>query len=269
MAVVHVSTFAEFRSAIGVTGDTVIVDSDMDANGVVISSAITFNATQVQGNGHTLYNLYGTGYIFQTGLSGSHTFTELNFANIDTSNSTGALVRGTASNSVISLTKCSLQGNIKQILAGNSNMSGCSVVYAGTSPKAMIANMSYATLIQNCFFDFGNLSTFSSAVLGNRCNFRDCYFKGAIKLTQATSLTSLDAVNTYNNVFNSDLSADTAQTFKFYGTTGGSINVSIYNADKIGANVTIGGTNSIVIPLTDAQMHDASEIAAVGFPIIV
>lgn len=276
MAVVHVTTWAEFKSAIATAGNTVIVDNNLDANGTYTTSNLSLAASNIQGNGHTIYNIMGSTTIFSGTNANSHSISDLNFANCDTSSASsstvGALFRASSASYPVNLTRCNIQGNLRLIGYGYVRLSSCAIVMSGNSHAGIINNTTSSTgcYVESCYFDLGETYTLTGDSLFGYCYMYKCYFKGKLKLSASKNINgNYGSDNNYNNVYNMYVSStdDTARTLRINGQAGGSA-VSIINADRIAANITLAN-NTAVAELTDAQMKDASYISSTGFPIIV
>lgn len=276
MAVVHVTNWSEFKSAIATAGNTVIVDNNIDANGTYTTSTLTLAALSIQGNGYTIYNIMGSTTIFGGTNANSHSITDLNFANCDTSaassSTVGALFRASSASYPVNLTRCNIQGNLRYVGIGYVRLSSCAIVMAGSSHAGIVNNTTGSTgcYFESCYVDLGESYKLTGDALFGYCYMYNCYFKGKLILTASKNINgNYGSDNNYNNVYNMYVSSDseTARTLRINGQTGGSA-VSIINADRIDDNITLAN-NTGVVELTDAQMKDASYISSTGFPIIV
>jgi len=271
MAVVHVTNWAEFKSAVAVSGNTVIVDNNIDANGSYVTSPITISCTTIQGGGHTIYNIYGNTNIFNGASNTRHVVEDLNFANVDTSaaSSGGSIFRGTGSSTYIDVYRCNIQGNLKLVASGYTTFTSCAIVISGGGIHYGFSNMAAGgPHFTQCYIDLGEAFQITGTAFAVYTYFRNCYFKGTWKLTQNTFfMGNSTPAQSYNNVFNVHLTADSAQTLSFFSSNGGT-DISIYNTDRINGNITMAGLRNCLIGLDDAKMKNATEIAAVGFPII-
>lgn len=271
MAVVHVTNWADFKSAIGVSGDTVIVDNDIDANGSYVTSAISIYCADIQGGGHTIYNIYANTNIFVGNTNSRHVVQDLNFANIDTSlaSSGGAIFRGTGSAQYIDVYRCSIQGNLKIVASGYTTFTSCAIVLGGGSVHTQFANMSAGgPHFTNCYIDIGDYYQQSNTVFTTYTYFKNCYVTGSWRLTQNSYFfgNSTPALSP-NNVINIKFTADNPYTLRIFNQSGGT-DVSIYNIDRTSSNITITGGQNCLFGLSDEHMRDPAAIAATGFPII-
>lgn len=271
MAVVHVSDWNSFKSAIGVAGDTVIVDNDIDANGSYVTTSITISCADIQGGGHTIYNIYANTNIFVGASNNRHVVQDLNFANIDTSLAmgSGAIFRGQGSSTYIDVYRSNIQGNLKIVTSGYTTFTSCAIVLGGGSVHTQFANMSAGgPHFTNCYIDLGSYYQQSSTVLTTYTYFKNCYVTGTWKLTQNSYFfgNSTPALSP-NNVININLAADNPYTLSFFSQSGGT-DISLYNIDRVDSNVTIAGGRNCLFGLSDEHMRDPAAIAATGFPII-
>lgn len=271
MAVVHVTNWNDFKSAIGVAGNTVIVDNDIDANGSYVSSAITVSCADIQGGGHTIYNIYANTNIFVGASNMRHIVQDINFANIDTSSASsgGAIFRGTGSTQYIDVYRCNIQGNLKIVTSGYTTFTSCAIVLGGGTVRSQFANMSAGgPHFTNCYIDIGDYYQQSGNAFTTYTYFKNCYITGSWKLTQgAYFLANSTPALSPNNVINLHLSADNPYTLTFFNQAGGT-DISIYNIDRVDSNVTIAGGRNCLFGLSDDHMHDPAAISATGFPII-
>lgn len=270
MAVVHVTNWNDFKSAIGVAGDTVIVDNDIDANGSYITSSIPLTCADIQGGGHTIYNIYGSTNIFLGHTNSRHVVQDINFANVDTMAAQyGAIFRGQGSSTYIDVYRCNFQGAFKMFSSGYTTFTSCAIVLGGGGVHyqfaAFIAGGPHFT---NCYIDIGSDYQQTGGSFTTYCHFRNCYITGSWKLTQGSYfLANSTPALSPNNVVNLHLSADEPYTLTFFNQAGGS-DISIYNLDRVDSNVTIAGGRNCLFGLSDEHMRDPAAIAATGFPII-
>lgn len=272
MAVVHVSTWNDFKSAIGVAGDTVIVDSDIDANGSYVTSSIPVSCADIQGGGHTIYNIYANTNIFVGVSNIRHVVQDINFANIDTSSASsgGAIFRGTGTGTTyIDVYRCNVQGNLKIVASGYTTFTSCAIVLGGGTVRSQFSNMAAAgPHFTNCYIDIGDYYQQSSNAFTTYTYFKNCYITGSWKLTQgAYFLGNSTPELSPNNVVNLHLSADNTFTLTFFSQAGGT-GISIYNVDRVDNSVRIVGGRNCLFGLSDDHMRDPAAIAATGFPII-
>lgn len=251
MADIHVSTIADFKTALQTAGATVILDNDLDFNSTTISGTFaSVQATEIDGQGHTLYNIQSatSSSVFTTGVTSLITWHNINFYNVLLLGS-GYLISGyNVSNQHVLVSECKVQGKLNRLFQYLNNTSsvegghGCvkSAFYINSDCRF---NEPFYSL---CYFILDEssttFSTYSSLVM------HDCYLSGHANLPAATIMSSQSARNVIN-IYND---ADTTPTLQ-----GSYI---LYNSDR--------ATFSGGIPLTDNELKDRDAVAATGFPIL-
>lgn len=251
MADIHVSSIADFKTALQTAGAKVILDSDLDFNSTTISGNFaSVKATEIDGQGHTLYNIQSasSSSVFATGTTSNVVWHNVNFYNLLLLGN-GYLISGyNVSNQKVLISECKVQGKANRLFQYLNTISsveggvGC-VRSAFNINSDCRFNESKFSL---CYFILNEspteYSTYQSLVA------RDCYFTGHATYPAASILSSQSercVINVYND-------ADTTPTLQ-----GSYI---LYNSDR--ATFTGG------IPLTDNELKDRDAVAATGFPIL-
>lgn len=274
MALVTVSTFAEFLTAIATSGNTIILANDLDANGYIFTATKTISS-DIDGNGHTIYNLQNDGTnINLFSVSSGRTIKNTNFYNIYCSwglfNSYGS------SGSHVVIKNCNFQGRVGYFLLGNYvDMSFCAINF--TSVNRIMISAAYVNASQ-CYFNHGDTAT--NAVPNgsgnwfynyNSCKYVDCYFSGKIHITTTGGHEFVAGGGSSKNCVinvNVDYQGVTSGTFTIGSGFSTGTGISIFNNSKITTTLNNSAGNTQMYPLSDTAMKDRDSIAAVGFPIL-
>lgn len=248
MADIHVSTIADFKTALQTAGATVILDNDLDFNSTAISGTFaSVQATEIDGQGHTIYNIQSASSspVFQANTTSTILWHNINFYNF-LALGTGYLLSGyNVSNRNMKFSECKFQGKARRLFAylpTTLSNPGVTKSAFNINSDCYFADSAY-TLSYFIFNDSGN--NFSTA---DYIRAIDCYFSGDARFPASTLNTSENA----RNVWNVNNLASTTPTLN--GT------YQLYNSDR--------ATFSGGIPLTDAELKDRDSVAATGFPIL-
>lgn len=258
MAVVHVSTFTDFLTAIAVSGDIVILDTDLDANANEITATVTVNCAEIDGAGHTIYNVQCGRDIGVFRFNAVCNLHNCNFLNVLQTAGAGFL-QNTNNSNLITVNNCIFQGIFTIVSQGNFYLLRCGFVLQRTAYFAFTYYYSGVTpVLELCYFKCDNIN--ANGVY-HGCRAVSCYFEGTLNNPNNNALI-FDGTGD-NSVYNIYVKSANPVSV-YYGSTQST--PCIYNADRVDSTVTV---NRPFIPLTDAQMHSAAEIAATGFSIIV
>lgn len=260
MAVVHVSTFTDFLTAIAVSGDIVILDTDLDANAQEITDTVIINCAEIDGAGHTIYNVQCTRDIYVFRFSNVCNLHHCNIQNVLQTAGAALFACSRSDDIVITISNCILQGIFTGICRGQFYFLQCAFILQRTGALAFSYYYDSRTNLKldKCYFKCDNINQNGICRVGRII---DCYFEGTINNPVANAY--IFDVSGTNSVLNIFIKASNAVTV-FYG--GSMVSPCIYNADRVDSTITLRYEYT---PLTDAQMHSASEIAATGFDIIV
>lgn len=274
MALVTVSTFSEFLTAIATAGNTIMLANDIDANGYIFTST-KYIYSDIDGNGHTIWNLQNDGtnnglFVIASGV----TIQNVNFYNIYAS-WTFFTPSGTSGAHVV-IKNCNFQGRVAQLITGTYlDMSFC--VINMISVNRQMIGTSYANVSQ-CYLNHGETAT---TVVGNgsgnwfynynSCKYTDCYFSGKVHITTTSGHEFIAGGGQSKNcVINVDVAYQGVTTGTFTIGSGFSTGtgISIFNNSKITTTLNNSAGNTQMYPLTDTEMKDRNSIATVGFPIL-
>lgn len=258
MAVVHVTTFTDFLTAVSVADDIVILDNDLDGNSQEITNTVAIACAEIDGAGHTIYNVQCTRDIYPFRFDAECNVHNCNWQNV-LQTAGAALYQNTDRNRLITFSNCVYQGLFTGICRGNFSFIQCAFILQRNTGYAFSYYYSGVTLyLEHCYFKSDNISS-DGVYRSTRA--RGCYFEGTLNNPNSNALI-FDGYGD-NSVYNIYVKSANAVSV-FYGSEQDT--PCIYNADRVDDTITV---NRPFIPLTDEQMHSAAEIAAVGFDIIV
>lgn len=262
-----VDTWADFVTAVGTADAYVRVDTSSItswnfprevASG--LSSSVTWDATDVDGNGLTIKGLFGsaTNWFVGTG-AGAKVIRNLNFLDMAKTSATTGVFHGRA----FEWQNCNFSGLIEDnqlisVYSGGTNTFTTGVL-GQNDPKGCSFSLKFsgagrlsnsAVTAYHAVFNFDGVSTYSSAQI---IKANDCKFIGGMPWTKLT----LNGGG--QNVIDADI--DTITTY-----TNSSGTICLMNTDKLasGLSVPSGFTG-----VTSAQMLDAAYLEGIGFHVEV
>lgn len=273
MAIVHVTTPAEFFAAIKTGGNEIYIDTDIDFNGYEITGATGVAAVTVHGQGHNLTNMQYSynGSVFRSDGSASF-WDEVNFINVLCQSTYDAAFFDGRSGR-LTFDKCKFQGKFYNFAYRQTTFTKCA--FAFEDGLAWLSwSSGVAADFKQCYFDFKEQSHGHTYITNNSnvSTVENCYFKGTLK-GQTVSPFTVGSRTFINNVINFDF-VNGGGPFKLhYG--GDPETVSIYNTTKAAGVTITPQTNVIGLPNSDMQATSAADvqrvseaIAATGFPIV-
>lgn len=268
MAVIHVSNWNDFKRAITDEANTVILDSDIDANGDIINDRINVRALEIDGQGHTIYNYTSTHTSSDFYLDFYYnndyitcSIKNINFYNIVIGGETGSEAMFRANNGKFIISNCRSQGIINKALIRKCQMKQCTCNF---SKLKYIGGYSDDNSIEECYFNVGNV-TMSSDEIYYRGNITHSYFTGII---DTKSLFNREIFNSKctSSIFNFELTDSSNETKNIYLCSGGASNICLYNTDKVSfpANVSFSVQNNFT-GISDANLKSPVAVNATGF----
>lgn len=244
---VTVSTWAEFKDAVGSAREIVELANDIDCANEPVTSTINFRCAQVIGHDHKITRIINTGSNSTfTYVQNNTVFDHVKFTDIyhlPTSASAAFLYGGFTFND------CQFQGAFKYFVSGGAYFNRCTFSFAdGTTGSSPIFENSSGSL-KYCWVDLGEQTFNNTNTYVIRTSAENCYFKGKL-----------------NGNFNRVAYSSNYCVWNIYSTVAASISnasgtVSLNNSDRA-PNFT-GATN-----LTDVQLKDRAAVQATGFPLI-
>lgn len=243
---VTVTTWAEFKDAVGSAREIVELANDIDCASEPITSTINFRCAQVIGHDHKITRIINTGsnYTF-TYVQNNTVFDHVKFTDIYhlPSSASAAFLYGQ-----FTFNDCQFQGAFKYFVTGGSRFNRCTFSFAdGTTGNNPIFDSSGS--MKYCWADIGEQVFNNTSTYVIKTSAENCYFKGKL-----------------NGDFNRLANSANYCVFNIYSTVNASISVpsgsvSLNNSDRA-PNIT-GATN-----LTDVQLKDRAAVQATGFPLI-
>lgn len=269
MAVIHVSNWNDFKTAITSEANTVILDSDIDASGDIINNRINVKALEIDGQGHTIYNYTsthnGSDFWLDFYYQGNYitcAIKSLNFYNIVVGGQNRSEAFFKAYHGRFVLTNCRLQGMVNKELIQDCTMSQCSCTF---TKLRYIGGISDSNSIEECWFDLGNNVTTTNDIYF-RGSISYCYFKGSIDTKALSNNQSIFRGSCSSSIFNVELtdSSEDIKTIKFNYSDAS--NICLYNTDKLSfpANVAYSFQNNYK-GLSDASLKSPEAVNATGF----
>lgn len=243
---VTVTTWAEFKSAVGTSNEVVELANDIDCASEPVTTAIQIRCAQVIGHDHKITRIVNTGanYTFQY-IAGNTVFDHVKFTDIyhlPTTDSAAFLYGG------LTFNDCQFQGAFKYFANGQVKFERCTFSFADGTMAATRPIFDSSGSMKYCWADIGeqtyNTTTSNGAI---RTAAENCYFKGKLSGTFGRLATSAGYC-----------------VFNIYSTVTAIISITavcLNNSDRA-PNIT-GATN-----LTDTQLKDRAAVQATGFPLI-
>lgn len=264
MAIIHVTTPAEFITALSAANE-VYIDNDIDFNGYQFTQVTTVRGVTVHGQGHNLSNIQYSYNGPRFSASANSYWEEVNFVNCLCQNTYDAAFFDGRSGT-FNFDKCKFHGKFFNFAYRGNRFTKCAFAF---EPGLAWLLWSDGTPVyfEQCYFD---LKEQNGHTLITSASIKNCYFKGTIT-GQSTNLFSVVSADFINNVINIEFV--NSGTFKINNNDPSE--VSIYNITKAaGATITaqahiIGLVNSDMQATSAADVQRVSEaIAATGFPIV-
>lgn len=258
MATVHVTTAEQFITAVAVEGDTIIIDNDLDFNGITVNVAT--KCAEIDGGGHSLYNIQSTTTntpIFFERVCYMHNVAFVNVLQTQTAGFLNALTEGGT------VERCTFTGYFGRIGGGNITFSKCGINASRLLGNVVAANSTYVPKLYDCYIHADRYSGTIAGSGANRVEMQNCYFSGLVSNPNNNAV-MFNTRNMQNCVFNVDITASESRTITLVDAVA-AIGVSLCNSSKISSNITC---TYGVTPLTDAQLKTPADVRATGFPLI-
>lgn len=266
MATVHVTTAQQFLTAVTVADNIIEIDNDLDFNG--IDAHVSIYCAEINGNGHSIYNIQSTNTTNIMIFNRACTVTNIDFKNtLQTANAAFVSSR----NYLITFSKCTFSGYYGRLGSGWITFDKCGVNIQRCIGRLVEDSNEYVPELLNCYIHCDLYSnTLSGAIVGTSRytgNVVNSYFSGNVANLANNAIVFNLSSNSRNNVFNIDITSDSNIAIRYvYGGSYDTANVSLCNSDKISSNINV--TYGYVTPLTDAQLKTPADVRATGFPLI-
>lgn len=267
MATVHVTTAQQFLTAVAVEGNIVEIDNDIDFN--AIDAHITIYCSEINGNGHSIYNIQSTNKNDILEFYKSCNVTNIDFKN--TLQTANASFIWSSKNADTIVTKCTFSGYYGRLGSGRVKFVKCGINIQRCLGRLVQDSQSYVPVLINCYIHCDLYSnTSNGAIVGtaiDKGTVVDSYFSGNVaNLSNGATIFNLTN-DSKNNVFNVTLSSTNSISISYiYAGSSDTANISLCNSSKIGSNISV--TYGNVTPLTDAQLKTPADVRATGFPLI-
>lgn len=267
MATVHVTTAQQFLTAVSVEGNIVEIDNDIDFN--AIDAHITIYCSEINGNGHSIYNIQSTDTTNILRFNRSCNVTNIDFKNTLQTANASFIWAGSSARTIV--TKCTFSGYYGRLGSGRVTFDKCGINIQRCLGRLVEDSSDYVPELINCYIHCDLYSnTGNGAIVGTaayRGSVVNSYFSGNVaNLANGATIFNLSS-GSKNNVFNVTVSATNSISVKYvYGGTSDTDKISLCNSSKIGSNISV--TYGNVTPLTDTQLKTPADVIATGFPLI-
>lgn len=267
MATVHVTTAQQFLTAVAVAGNIVEIESDIDFN--AIDAHIAIYCSEINGNGHSIYNIQSTNTTNILRFNRSCNVTNIDFKNtLQTANASFIWAGSSARTNV---TKCTFSGYYGRLGSGRVTFDKCGINIQRCLGRLVEDSGEYVPELIDCYIHCDLYSNTSNGAIVGTSRYTgtvvNSYFSGNVaNLPNNATIFNISS-GSKNNVFNLTLSATNSISIRYvYGGNADEENISLCNSSKIGSNISV--TYGYVTPLTDTQLKTPADVRATGFPLI-
>ena len=271
MAVVHVSTWADFKTAVEGTDNQVILDSDIICDETLNGSSL-WKCESIDGQEHAIYNIQSMWDGYEFGAGRTITISNcgfLNFTLYGTSRQYGMFKCTDYGAKYFIFNDCQFQGmTLKGLFGDGCVCTRCSITL--TSCRFLLSESYDKTSEFNeCWIDLGTVTPKGNDSITMMAELRNTYIKGTLSLSDETSDYSVIRGNITNSVFNAYIKCTQTRiiNLRYNNTSPG--NVCLYNTDRIQVATESNFYHSGWTGLTDGNLKSATAVQATGFPIVV
>lgn len=270
MAVVHVTSWSDFKTAVGGTDNQVIIDNDIICD-EMLSDAIVFNCTSIDGQEHAVYNIQSTRGNAEFEAGRIVTISNLGFLNFALygDSSSGMFVSTNYGSRYFVFNDCKFQGmTLKGVFDDGCTCTRCSV---SLSSCRFLAPSSFQrqTSFHECWIDLGTATCKNNDNYLIFADLRNTYIKGTIKLTDQNTQYDVIRGSVTNCVFNAYIKCATSRVINLRRNNESTGNVCLFNTDRIQTASESDLRHSGWTGLTDGNLKSATAVQATGFPIVV
>lgn len=267
MATVHVTTAEQFLTAVAVADNIIEIDNDIDFNG--IASYPAMYCAEINGNGHSFYNMQCNNRTDILRFNRPCTMSNLAFKNT-LHTDFGSFIWG-ANQGHVNVSKCTFSGYYGLLASGNVTFDKCGVNAQRFLGRLVEDSGGKAPELIDCYIHADLYGSISDGMIvgwsGVPLQIDNCYFSGLVASVPNNAILFSITDTSKNNVFNIDVTANDAVSISYvHRGSAGVANISLCNSDKIGSNISV--TYGNVTPLTDAQLKNPADVRATGFPLI-
>ena len=267
MATVYVSSWSEFISAIGVSGNTVVLpeNAEWDMGEILpygLSSNINIACKSINGRGTRIKNLNLNSYYFDYDGTGVKYFQNLLMTDWIGTNKFFNLRSGSQ------FTRCAISGiTSNSVVIDNSNsynyskciMISCSVNVEGSHSQFRLIDS--ASELKYCRIELHGMNSDNSSPAGSDCNYCELslYFPNAV-----TGYYGFPMMYYRGCVLHGNMKSVT-QCYEISEWSG---QPTVFDIDMFGDGF-VSTIPQYFIPCTDAQLKDPEYLRSKGFPIVV
>lgn len=267
MTTVHVTTAEQFLTAVAVADNVIEIDNDIDFNSIATYPAMY--CAEINGNGHSFYNVQSTNRTNIFRYNQACTITNLAFKNT-LQTDFGSFIWGSNNGRVV-VSKCTFSGYYGLLASGNVTFDKCGVNVQRFLGRVLEDSGNYRPSLNDCYIHADLYGSIPDGMVigwsGVPLQIDNCYFSGLVANVPNNAKLFCITNTSKNNVFNVDVTAGDAVSIDY--VNGGSAdvaNISLCNSDKIASNISV--TYGNVTHLTDAQLKNPADVRATGFPLI-
>ena len=269
MAVVHVTTWSDFKTAVAGTNNQVIIDNDIVCD-EMLSGSTMWNCESIDGQDHAIYNIQSTynGSEFKAGTYVTiSNLGFLNFALYGVSSSYGMFQNGPSKR--FTFNDCKFQGmTLKGVLDNGCTCNRCSVSLS--SCRFIMSSVgTYTSAFNECWIDLGTVNCEKDDNYIICADLRNTYIKGTINLTNQTRKFDILRGDVTSSIFNAYIKCDTSRAINLISEDKSTVNVCLFNKDRIKTASESDLRHNGWTGLSDSNLRSATAVQATGFPIVV
>ena len=270
MAVVHVTNWSDFKTAVVGKDNQVIIDNDIVCD-EVLSESTTWKCESIDGQDHAIYNIQSTCDSSEFKAGRVITISNLRFLNFTlygVSSLRGMFQRG-GNSSWFVFNDCKFQGmTLKGLFDVGCECTRCSITL--TSCRFLIADsFTHEAFFHECWIDLGTVNCKNGDNLIMHASLRNTYIKGTINLTNESGKFDIIRGSIVNSIFNCYVKCGATRVINLRYNDSSIDNVSLYNTDRIKTVSESDLHHSGWTGLTDSDLKSATAVQAAGFPIVV
>ena len=271
MAVVHVTNWSDFKTAVAGTDNQVIIDNDIVCN-EMLSDSTTWKCESIDGQDHAIYNIQSTygGAEFRAGrVITISNLGFLNFALYGVSQTRGMFQMTDYGSRYFVFNDCKFQGmTLKGLFDDGCTCNRCSVSLS--SCRFLISDSyQHQSAFNECWIDLGTVNCKNGDYVIIFSNLRNTYIKGTINLTSQTDKFNIIRGDVTSSVFNAYIKCDTSRVINMIYDGHKAVNTCLYNTDRIQIASESDLRHNGWTGLKDSELKSATAVQATGFPIIV
>ena len=270
MAVVHVTTWSDFKTAVAGTNNQVIIDNDIVCD-ETLSNETIWKCESIDGQDHAIYNIQSTyegGEFIAGRLITISNLGFLNFALYGVSWFRGMFQRG-GSDEWFTFNDCKFQGmTLKGLFGEACECNRCSISLS--SCRFLLSNSPESQgAFNECWIDLGTVNCQNDDNFIIWSDLRNTYVKGTINLTNQSDEFVIIRGDVTSSVFNAYIKCDTSRAISLIRYNNSANSTCLYNTDRIKTVSESDLDHRGWTGLTDSELKSATAVQATGFPIVV